>query len=69
MKIQVTLISTGGYKPMSTIVEVQEEHYSIARNKAKQLGIIKILAQRHMTMTDLRKYGYSSIKMRIAEEG
>lgn len=69
MKIQVTLISTGGYKPMSTIVDVPEDHYSIARDKAKKLGIVKILAQRHMTMADLRKYGYTSIKMRIAEEG
>ncbi len=69
MKIQVTLISESGYKPMSTIVDVPKvERYSEARLIAKDKGIIKICAQRSMTMFDLRKYGYKQVKMRIAEE-
>lgn len=68
MKIQVTLVSTEGYKPISTIVEVQEEHYSVAREIAKVKGVIKIMAQRSMSYTELRKYGYTTIKMRKVEE-
>lgn len=68
MKIQVTIISTGGYKPISTIVDIQEEHYSVARQTAQKKGIEKILAQRRMSMLDLRRYGYTKVKMRRVEE-
>jgi hypothetical protein len=69
MKIQVTLISENGYKPMSTIVDVPKaEKYSEAMLIAKDKGVIKICTQRSMSMFDLRKYGYKKVKMRIAEE-
>lgn len=69
MKIQVTLISENGYKPMSTIVDVPKaEKYSEVMLIAKEKGVIKICTQRSMSMFDLRKYGYKKVKMRIAEE-
>lgn len=67
-KIQVTLTSEDGYKPMSTIVEVTAENYLLAREKAKAQGILKICAQRSMSSHDLKRYGYNKVKMRIAPE-
>lgn len=69
MKIQVTLFSGMGYKPISTIVDYpKENHYSEARLKAKKDGVLRICAQRHMTMMDLKRYGYAEMKMRKVEE-
>lgn len=68
MLIQVTLLSRIGYKPISTIINLQETDFEIAKPKAKQKGIEKICAQRNMTIQDLRKYEYFSMKMRVVEE-
>lgn len=69
MKIQVTLISESGYKPMSTIVDIPEaKRYVEARAAAKTKGITKICAQRSMSLHDLTRYGYTKVKMRRAEE-
>ena len=69
MFIQVTLLSRIGYKPISTIVNLPKEtNYESAKNKAKQRGIERICAQRHMTIQDLRKYEYYTLKMRVVEE-
>lgn len=69
MFIQVTLLSRIGYKPISTIVNLPKEtNYESAKSKAKQRGIERICAQRHMTIQDLRKYEYYTLKMRVVEE-
>lgn len=69
MKIQVTLFSGMGYKPMSTIVDLpKEEHYSTAREKAKKQGVLNICAKKSMSIAMLKQYGYNEIKMRKVEE-
>ena len=69
MLIQITLMSRIGYKPISTIVNLpQETDYETAKPKAKQKGIEKICIQRSMTIQDLRKYEYYTMKMRVVEE-
>lgn len=69
MKIQVTLFSGMGYKPISTTVEIpKEEHYSIAREQARKQGILNICAKKCMSIAMLKQYGYNEIKMRKVEE-
>ncbi len=65
VKIQITLTSTMGYKPMSTIVEITEKkEYLFKRKEIHNKAIVKICAQRHMTLADLRRFGYTEIKAR-----
>ena len=67
MELQVTIINpTGKYKPMSCLVpipmkEVVAKNYEPYRNK----GVIKICQNRNMTSRDLKKYGYTQVKIRI----
>lgn len=65
IQIQITILSDKGYRPLSTLIEVDNAQEYIA-NKAKyqQDAILKICANRHMTIRDLRKYGYTRIKAR-----
>ena len=59
---QVTLLcKTGQYKPVSTIVtlEATDDKQLIMRE-----GQRKIMIQKYWTMTDLKKYGYTSGKVR-----
>ena len=65
VKLQITLTSTEGYKPMSTIVEITDKkEYLYKRKEIHNKAIVKICAQRHMTLKDLTYYGYTKIKAR-----
>ena len=65
LNYQVTLTSTTGqYKAVSTIVKAEK----IATKEDKQgvinKGIIKIAQQRRWTNQDLKKFGYTKVKIR-----
>lgn len=67
MELQVTIVNpTGKYKPMSCLVpipikEVVAKNYAPYRDK----GVIKICQKRNMTSRDLKKYGYTQVKIRV----
>lgn len=65
IKLQITLTSTEGYKPMSTIIEIADKkEYLYKRKEIHNKAIVKICAQRHMTLKDLTYYGYTKVKAR-----
>lgn len=71
-KYQVTIYCKDGvYKPISTIVEIeQEEDIDLTKDKVQkkviiQRGVNRICASRYWTSKDLAKYGYLSAKVRI----
>lgn len=67
MKIQFTLFSKSGkYKPMSTLLEVESiEEYKTHNTEYKTKAIQKIANQRYMSKTDLKKYEYTIMKVRV----
>lgn len=59
---QVTLICENGkYKPVSTIVTLEE---TTDKKIIMREGQRKIMIQRYWSMTDLKKYGYTKGKVR-----
>jgi hypothetical protein len=65
IQIQITILSDKGYRPLSTLIEVDNvQEYINNKVKYQQDAILKICANRHMTIRDLRKYGYTQIKAR-----
>ena len=59
---QVTLIcESGKYKPVSTIVTMEE---TTDRRAIMREGQKKIMIKRYWSMTDLTKYGYTKGKIR-----
>lgn len=68
-EFQVTLISTTGkYKPVSCIVKADtKEMLKVGSTFIKDIqtkGIIKICQKRLWTNADLKKYGYTKVKVR-----
>lgn len=69
MQIQVTIISESGYRPLSELIEVTSWADYIANKIAyQQKAVTKMLAKRHMTVRDMRKYGYTQIKARVYDK-
>ena len=70
MKVQVTVFSSKGYKPVSTLVEVPTKEWLKNKGidyKPKALG--KICQKRLWTKADLLyKYGYTKVKMRVYDQ-
>ena len=64
--IQITLFSTTGkYKPISTLLEVESvAWYKEHAKECKEKAIRKICLQRDWTIRDLLYYGYTSLKVR-----
>lgn len=64
--VQITLFSTEGYKPLSTLLRVESwEDYQQNKVKYRNSAIVKICAKRYMQAYDLRKYGYTEVRVRI----
>ena len=67
---QITLTSTSGkYKPVSCIVkkdskEVLEKGRDVFIKELQQQGIIKICQKRLWNNSDLKRYGYTKVKVR-----
>lgn len=69
MKIQVTLISDKGYRPVSTLIEVPSaSEYLTHKKEYQKKAIIKICAQRYWTDADRVKYGYTQLKQRVYDK-
>ena len=70
MKLQVTLFcTTGKYKPMSTVIEVESvEDYKENKAKYQKRAIEKICAQRYTNTFYLNQQGYTQIKVRKYQE-
>ena len=72
---QVTLIcKTGAYKPVSCIVEIEQEQSIdltknvIMKKEIIKRGVNKICASRYWTAKDLQKYSYISAKVRLYDK-
>ena len=65
LNYQVTLTSTTGqYKAVSTIVKAEKIATKEDKQRVINKGIIKIAQQRRWTNTDLKKFGYTKVKIR-----
>ena len=64
--IQVTLFDKENrHKPVSTLVEVESiEYFNNHSQEVKTRAIQKICLKRYWTGQDLKKYGYTSVKVR-----
>jgi hypothetical protein len=70
IKYQVTAFdTTGKYRPVASIVTVAAP-YQTKEEKMKivQKGVEKICVKRYWGKADLKKYGYSKVKIRVVEE-
>ena len=66
IELQVTLYSDKGRRPLSTLVKVESMHdYNLNKTKIQMQAVQAICAKRYMTASDLRKYGYTGIKVRV----
>ena len=68
---QVTMIcATGQYRPVSTIVTIEQTHDDnllLDTNRKKEIihkGIIKICQKKYWTSRDVKQYGYKKVKVR-----
>ena len=65
MQVQISLMSSKGYRPMSVIIEVKDAHdYNTHKAEYQKRAVYLICAKRHMTGADLKKYGYDQIAQR-----
>ena len=64
LNYQVTLTSTTGqYKAVSTIVKAEKITTKEEKQKVINKGIVKIAQQRRWTNQDLKKFGYTKVKI------
>lgn len=69
MQIQITLISESGYRPLSTLINCESwAEYQSNKKAYQQKAVLAMLAKRHMTLRDLRKYGYTEIRARVYDK-
>ena len=75
MKYQVTMYCvTGQYRPVSTIVTIEQENDDnllLNPKKKKEIidkGIVRICQKRHWTSREVIQYGYIKVKARIYEK-
>lgn len=68
---QVTMYCvTGQYKPISTIVKIEQAHDDnllLDANRKREIidkGVIKICQKKYWTSKDIKKYGYTKVKAR-----
>lgn len=65
LNYQVTLTSTTGlYKAVSTIVKAEKITTKEEKQRVINKGIVKIAQQRRWTNQDLKKFGYTKVKIR-----
>ena len=75
MKYQVTMYCvTGQYRPVSTIVTIEQENDDnllLNPKKKKEIidkGIVRICQKRHWTSREVIQYGYIKVKAREYEK-
>jgi hypothetical protein len=64
--MQVTLFDKSNkYRPISTLIEVNSiEEYNNNKKEYQQKAVQKIAAKRYLTISELKKQGYTSRKVR-----
>ena len=64
--MQITLFDKENkYKPISTLIEVDSiEEYNNNKIKYQKKAVQKIAAKRYLTITELKKQGYTQLKAR-----
>lgn len=69
-KLQVTMISNKGFRPVSALVDVPSvAEFKANPKKYRDEGIVKICAKRGWTLSDIRKNGYDlEIKVRVYDK-
>ena len=72
---QVTLYcATGQYKPISTIVTIEQEdndNLLLVQERKMEIvnkGIVKICQKKYWTKKDVKKYNYTKVKARVYEK-
>lgn len=72
---QVTMVcATGRYRPVSTIVTIEQENEDnllLNPKKKKEIidkGIIRICQKRYWTSREVVQYGYTKVKARVYEK-
>ena len=68
---QVTMYcATGQYKPVSTIVKIEQAHDDnllLDANRKREIinkGVVKICQKKYWTSKDIKKYNYTKVKAR-----
>lgn len=62
--------ATGQYKPVSTIVKIEQAHDDnllLDANRKREIidkGVIKICQKKYWTSKDIKKYSYTKVKAR-----
>lgn len=66
-KLQVTMISNKGYRPVSALVDVPSvAEFKANPKKYRDDGVVKICAKRSWNWAKVKEFGYDSeIKMRV----
>lgn len=70
IQLQITLFDKENrYRPVSTIVTVESAEYYKAHSKeVKEQGIVKICQKRYWTVRELKKYNYTTCKIRLYDK-
>lgn len=70
IQLQVTLFDKQNrYKPISTLINVESvAYYNEHSKEVKQRALIKICQQRYWTNKELKKYNYTTCKVRIYDK-
>lgn len=65
MKVQVTLVSTMGYRAVTTVIDVESaEEFNNHRKQYIDKAVAKMCTQRGWTSYHLTSYGYTRVKCR-----
>ena len=69
-KLQVTMLSNKGYRPVSALVDVPSvAEFKANPKKFRDLGILRICAKRNWNLSNVKNFGYDAeIKMRIYDK-
>lgn len=70
IQLQITLFDKENrYRPVSTIVTVESaEYYKAHAKEVKEQGIVKICQKRYWTVRELKKYNYTTCKIRLYDK-
>ena len=69
-KLQVTMLSNKGYRPVSTLVDVPSvAEFKADPKKFRDMGVLRICAKRNWKWSDVKNFGYDSeVKMRVYDK-
>jgi hypothetical protein len=66
MTLQVLLHSSEGRRPLSALIEVESlAEYRANKDAYHTKAIVKIMANKGLCVSELRRYGYNAIQVRV----